>query len=351
MLLLQDGTAAGELDAFYRGDLRIGLKYMPSDTYRDVGTLTIDVKQAKDLPAVDNYGTNSVVKLYLLPNRKSSGKRKTEVVKQDLNPVWEEKFTFEEINTVELSRERVLEVSVWNQDETSGDHTFIGGLRLGPAPGSAAKHKDWMDSIGDEVTHWEDMLAHPREWVEQWHTLRTTMNPRPMDVLVSASDDGSITPSSVLMEENRTFSTTVDVEFIPSHVDVYEPAVEQFNSPERRSRHQPAQFESSNLLGLKRAGSITSLGSMTSIYSEAGGKGDYDITGQVLMGVYYKNSKLHVHIDRASGLAAADSNGYSNPYVKTYLLPDKAKRTKQKTGVKKKTIDPVYDETLTVMPC
>ena len=75
---------------------------------------------------------------------------------------------------------------------------------------------------------------------------------------------------------------------------------------------------------------------------------DIDITGEVLMGVYYKNGELCIHIDRASGLAAADSNGYSDPYIKTYLLPDKDRHPKQKTSVKKKTLDPIYNETLKV---
>ena len=87
---------------------------------------------------------------------------------------------------------------------------------------------------------------------------------------------------------------------------------------------------------------------MTSIYSEAGGKGDYDITGDVMVGVYHKSGQLYIHVERARGLAATDSNGYSDPYIKTYLLPDKAKHTKQKTSVKKKTLDPVYNETLKV---
>ena len=154
----------------------MGLKYQPESGSKPTGTLAIDILQAKELPSMDHYTTDSVVKLYLLPNQKSSGKRKTGVVKNSVNPVWEEKFTFEDVSLEELSSERVLEISVWNYDNSS--HTFIGGLRIGPAPGSAAKHKDWMDSIGDEVTHWEDMLANPGEWVEQWHTLRASMNPR-----------------------------------------------------------------------------------------------------------------------------------------------------------------------------
>ena len=114
------------------------------------------------------------------------------------------------------------------------------------------------------------------------------------------------------------------------------------------------QKQHSSLMRLKKAensslsGSISSFGSLASVYSEAGGKGDYDITGEVLVGVYYKDNQLHIHVERARGLAAANSNGYSNPYIKTYLLPDKAKHTKQKTSVKKKTLDPVYNETLTV---
>ena len=102
-------------------------------------------------------------------------------------------------------------------------------------------------------------------------------------------------------------------------------------------------YQSNKSSNLNR--SLSSLGSM-SVYSEAGGKGKYDITGEVLVGVYYKNGQLHIHVERARGLAAADSSGYSDPYIKTYLLPDKY--TKQKTTVKRKTLDPVYNEELIV---
>ncbi len=102
------------------------------------------------------------------------------------------------------------------------------------------------------------------------------------------------------------------------------------------------------LLGLSTSDSVASFGSTTSIYSAAGGKGDYDITGEVLMGIHFKNGQLLVHINRAQDLAAADSTGLSDPYIKTYLLPDKSKHSKKKTDVKKKTLNPVYNHTIKV---
>ena len=140
------------------------------------GTLHIQIKKAEELPVMDaNSLTDATVKFYLLPNQNSSGKRKTKVVKNSLNPTWDEHFTYN-TSLEELMAKRVLEVTVWDYDRR-GSNDFIGGLRLGPAPGHTPKHKEWMDSIGDEVSHWEAALAHPGEWVEQWHTLRPSMDP------------------------------------------------------------------------------------------------------------------------------------------------------------------------------
>ena len=57
----------------------------------------------------------------------------------------------------------------------------------------------------------------------------------------------------------------------------------------------------------------------------AAAKGDYDISGEVLVGVEYKQDQLMVHVNRARGLAAADKNGLSDPSVElchsvTYCL-------------------------------
>ena len=168
------------MDAFYRGELQLGLKFQPSEEGKGKkGLLTVAIKQAKDLPAMDTHGlVDAAVKCYLLPDKSSGGKRKTGVVKNNLNPVWGEQFSFE-ASSEKLSSERVLEVSVWDYEKRGSD--FIGGLRLGSALRRTAKHKEWMDSIGDEVSHWEAALAHPGEWVEQWHTLRPSMAPRKIE--------------------------------------------------------------------------------------------------------------------------------------------------------------------------
>ena len=59
--------------------------------------------------------------------------------------------------------------------------------------------------------------------------------------------------------------------------------------------------------------SISSFSSL-SLYSAAGAtKGDYEISGEVLLGLEYRQDQLMVHVNRARGLAAADKNGLSDP--------------------------------------
>ena len=62
----------------------------------------------------------------------------------------------------------------------------------------------------------------------------------------------------------------------------------------------------------------------------------------------YNSGQLLVHVNRARDLAAANSNGYSDPYVKTYLLPDRSKHSKRKTNIQRKTVNPIYEQTLVV---
>ncbi|ELW68945.1 Synaptotagmin-like protein 2 [Tupaia chinensis] len=88
-------------------------------------------------------------------------------------------------------------------------------------------------------------------------------------------------------------------------------------------------------------------GSVMSVYS--GDFGNLEVKGNIQFAVDYVESlkELHVFVAQCKDLAAADvKKQRSDPYVKTYLLPDKGKMGKKKTLVVKKTLNPVYNEIL-----
>ncbi len=78
-------------------------------------------------------------------------------------------------------------------------------------------------------------------------------------------------------------------------------------------------------------------------------KGNYQITGEVLIGIKYTGGFLYLKIVKAAGLSAVHRNGTSHPYIKIYLLPDRSKESKKKTEVKYKSLNPVYKEVFKVI--
>ncbi|NXN32406.1 SYTL1 protein, partial [Nycticryphes semicollaris] len=87
-------------------------------------------------------------------------------------------------------------------------------------------------------------------------------------------------------------------------------------------------------------------GSLMSLYSE-GELGSVAVRGCVQFSLRYDPAKkeLQVHVLRCRELAEAKKQR-SDPYIKTYLLPDKSNRSKRKTTVRKKSLDPIFNETL-----
>ena len=108
--------------------------------------------------------------------------------------------------------------------------------------------------------------------------------------------------------------------------------------------------DTSNFTVMRRSESAESLNSLSSVYSEPCRQDGYAIKGKLKVGVWYKQGEeqLYVRVHSAKGLTAIKENGTSNPYVKIYLLPDKSKQTKRKTGIQKKTTNPTYNEILKV---
>ncbi|XP_049983246.1 synaptotagmin-like protein 4 isoform X2 [Alexandromys fortis] len=99
---------------------------------------------------------------------------------------------------------------------------------------------------------------------------------------------------------------------------------------------------------MQSGSSMSTIGSIVSIYSEAGDFGNVSVTGKIVFSLKFeqKTQTLIIHVKECHQLAYADeAKKRSNPYVKTYLLPDKSRQGKRKTSIKRDTINPLYDET------
>ncbi|XP_036282662.1 synaptotagmin-like protein 2 isoform X2 [Pipistrellus kuhlii] len=114
------------------------------------------------------------------------------------------------------------------------------------------------------------------------------------------------------------------------------------------SRHKKSPSSLTNLSSSSGMTSLSSVsGSVMSVYS--GDFGNLEVKGSIQFAVEYVDSltELHIFVAQCKDLAAADMRKQrSDPYVKTYLLPDKGKMGKKKTFVVKKTLNPVYNEIL-----
>lgn len=90
--------------------------------------------------------------------------------------------------------------------------------------------------------------------------------------------------------------------------------------------------------------SSTLSGSLKSLSGEAEA-GPVQVRGSVLFSLRYEpgTGELRVQVIQCQGLAAARRRR-SDPYVKSYLLPDK--QNKRKTSVKKRNLNPIFNETL-----
>ncbi|XP_056141528.1 synaptotagmin-like protein 4 isoform X2 [Lampris incognitus] len=128
-------------------------------------------------------------------------------------------------------------------------------------------------------------------------------------------------------------------------LDVQEDEEEEEDIDSLVNLHKKTVASSSSSLNSSKS----TLGSLMSVYSEAGDYDCVDVSGDIVFSLCYDEHtrSLNVFIKECHGLAYGDSSRHrSNPYVKCYLLPDKSRQSKRKTGIKRNTVSPVYEETL-----
>ncbi|XP_044161523.1 synaptotagmin-like protein 1 isoform X1 [Bufo gargarizans] len=110
-------------------------------------------------------------------------------------------------------------------------------------------------------------------------------------------------------------------------------------------KHRKTLSGGSNSSDMASVSSVSN--SVLSVYS--GDFGSVDAQGTVQFSLDYdeKNREFQIYVAQCRDLAVVDEKkGRSDPYVKTYLLPDKARMGKRKTSVKRKTTNPIYNEVL-----
>nr|XP_005903648.1 PREDICTED: double C2-like domain-containing protein gamma [Bos mutus] len=68
--------------------------------------------------------------------------------------------------------------------------------------------------------------------------------------------------------------------------------------------------------------------------------------GRVLLSLCYSSQRggLLVGVLRCAHLAPMDANGYSDPFVRLFLHPNTGRKSKYKTSVRKKTLNPEFNE-------
>ncbi|KAK3727771.1 hypothetical protein QZH41_016415 [Actinostola sp. cb2023] len=83
--------------------------------------------------------------------------------------------------------------------------------------------------------------------------------------------------------------------------------------------------------------------------SRSGAAGSKNELGEICFSLRYVPTagKLQITIVEAKALKSMDLSGYSDPYVKIALVQEGRKIKKKKTTVKKRTLDPYFNETFT----
>ncbi|XP_076172876.1 uncharacterized protein LOC143149426 isoform X1 [Ptiloglossa arizonensis] len=195
---LQERTEPFDDPVAYKGEVIVGLKFVPPDPTqqereREIGSdrgaskskknwsrgaLHVLVKEARNLQTRGkNSGTcDPFCKSYLLPDKGRSGKQKTGVVRRSGgSPIWGHTFIYKDVSLQELA-ERGLELTVWDHDRIASNE-FLGGVRFNLGTGKHyGKSVDWMDATGRELSLWQSMLERPNFWVEGAVTLRPNLH-------------------------------------------------------------------------------------------------------------------------------------------------------------------------------
>ncbi|XP_051984514.1 extended synaptotagmin-2-B isoform X2 [Xyrauchen texanus] len=134
---LQNGASPGFAAL---GEIQLTIRHSPQRN-----RLIVVVHSCRNLISSTGSGSDPYVRLYLLPDKRRSGRRKTNTIKKTVNPVYDQTFEFS-VSLVELHR-RTLDVAVKN-----------GG-------GILSKHRGLLGKVLVDLNS-EDLSKNSTQWYE-----------------------------------------------------------------------------------------------------------------------------------------------------------------------------------------
>ncbi|XP_072110129.1 extended synaptotagmin-2-A isoform X2 [Mobula birostris] len=141
---LQNGTTLGQSPL---GQIQLTLRHSSQRN-----KLIVVVHACRNLIAFSEDGSDPYVRLYLLPDKRRSGRRKTSVVKRQLNPVYDETFEFI-VSQAEVQK-RTLDVAVKNSGGfLSRDKGLLGKLLIEMTEEVTKGSTQWYDLTEDGTRH------------------------------------------------------------------------------------------------------------------------------------------------------------------------------------------------------
>lgn len=138
---LENGTTLGQSPL---GQIQLTVRHSSQRN-----KLVVVVHACRNLIAFSEDGSDPYVRMYLLPDKRRSGRRKTHVSKKTLNPVFDQSFDFS-VSLPEVQR-RTLDVAVKNSGGfLSKDKGLLGKVLVGLASEELAKGwTQWYDLTED----------------------------------------------------------------------------------------------------------------------------------------------------------------------------------------------------------
>ncbi|XP_045213417.1 synaptotagmin-15-like isoform X3 [Mercenaria mercenaria] len=136
-----------------RGELMVSLSYN-----NHLERLTVGVYEGRSFETEGSAPIDSYVKVQLMVQNKTIKTKRTEVIKKNANPVFNESFTFK-LSIPSLDTANVTITAM--QPQTGYKDKVIGKVTIG----------SFMFARGKELQHWNDMVSNQRDQVMNWHTL------------------------------------------------------------------------------------------------------------------------------------------------------------------------------------